>query len=77
MWTAYDFFKSNDWFFKSFDITGEANVYTLGDIGGHRIVSTKLPMTGSSGNALIATGSSTTRLLGTFQVNYFSLISIE
>ena len=47
---------------------GEANVYTLGDIGSHRVVSTKLPMTGSSRNALIATGSTTTRLLGTFQV---------
>ena len=44
-------------------------MYTLGDIGNHRVVSTKLPMTGSSGNALIATGSTTTRLLGTFQVN--------
>ena len=50
-------------------LSGEANVYTLGDIGGHRIVSTKLPMAGSSGNSLIATGSTTTRLLGTFQVN--------
>ena len=52
----------------SLSTTGEANVYTLGDIGHHRVVSTKLPMTGSSGSALIATGSTTTRLLGTFQV---------
>ena len=48
---------------------GEANVYTLGDIGKHRVVSTKLPMAGGqSRDALIATGGTTTRLLGTFQV---------
>jgi len=50
---------------------GEANVYTLGDLGSHRVVTTKLPMTTSAGDArdaaLIATGSTTTRLLGTFQ----------
>jgi len=43
-------------------------VYTLGDIGKHRVVSTKLPMAGGqSRDALIATGGTTTRLLGTFQ----------
>eukprot|EP00096_Caligus_rogercresseyi_P011929 TRINITY_DN4847_c0_g1_i2.p1 TRINITY_DN4847_c0_g1~~TRINITY_DN4847_c0_g1_i2.p1 ORF type:complete len:281 (-),score=67.46 TRINITY_DN4847_c0_g1_i2:754-1596(-) len=36
-------------------------------MGHHRVVSTKLPMTGNSRDALIATGSTTTRLLGTFQ----------
>ena len=50
---------------------GEANVYTLGDIGKHRVVSTKLPMAGGqSRDALIATGGTTTRLLGTFQVRW-------
>jgi hypothetical protein len=48
--------------------SGEANVYTLGDVGQHRVVTTKLPMTGNSRDAVIATGSTTTRLLGTFQV---------
>ena len=52
-------------------LLGEANVYTLGDLGCHRVVTTKLPMTTSTGDArdaaLIATGSTTTRLLGTFQ----------
>ena len=42
-------------------------MYTLGQIGNHRVVSTKLPMTGRSRDALIATGGTTTRLLGTFQ----------
>jgi len=51
-------------------LTGEANVYTLGDLGKHRVVTTKLPMTGNTRDALIATGSTTTRLLGTFQVNW-------
>ena len=50
-----------------FPSTGEANVYTLGQIGNHRVVSTKLPMTGRTRDALIATGGTTTRLLGTFQ----------
>ena len=56
---------------------GEANVYTLGDLGSHRIVSTKLPMTGTGRDALIATGSSTTRLLGTFQkVEHVFLVGV-
>merc|ERR1711860_380509 len=45
-----------------------------GDIGCHRVVTTKLPMASFNGNgssngrnALISSGSSTTRLLGTFQ----------
>ena len=49
---------------------GEANVYTLGDLGHHRVVTTKLPMScggGARDGNLIATGSTTTRLLGTFQ----------
>ena len=43
---------------------GETQAYTIGDIGGHRCVVTKLPMTGHSREASIASGSSTTRLLG-------------
>lgn len=42
-------------------------MYTLGNIGAFKVVSTKLPMTGRTRDALIATGSTTTRLLGTFQ----------
>jgi len=53
--------------FVRYATNGEANVYTLGQIGGHRVVSTKLPMTGRTRDALIATGGTTTRLLGTFQ----------
>jgi hypothetical protein len=56
----------------SLSLSGEANVYTLGDVGKHRVVTTKLPMTGNTRDALIATGSTTTRLLGTFQVSYFA-----
>ena len=46
---------------------GESNVYTLGTIGPHHVVSTKLPLIGRSRTAQISTGSTTTRLLGTFQ----------
>ena len=53
---------------------GETQAYTIGDIGGHRCVVTKLPMTGHSREASIASGSSTTRLLGTFQAVEFVLI---
>jgi hypothetical protein len=33
---------------------GESNVYTLGNIGYHRVVSTKLPSVGSTREASIA-----------------------
>ncbi|CAF1302093.1 unnamed protein product, partial [Didymodactylos carnosus] len=46
---------------------GESNVYTIGTIGPHHVVSTKLPLLGRSRTAQISTGSTTTRLLGTFQ----------
>jgi hypothetical protein len=47
--------------------SGESNVYTIGTIGPHHVVSTKLPLIGRSRTAQISTGSTTTRLLGTFQ----------
>ena len=56
---------------------GETQAYTIGDIGGHRCVVTKLPMTGHSREASIASGSSTTRLLGTFQgVEYVLIVGV-
>merc|ERR1719367_2376307 len=74
---AVDAMMTNKQTFMRYATVGEANVYTLGDIGNHRVVSTKLPMTGSSGNSLIATGSSTTRLLGTFQaVEHVFLVGV-
>lgn len=74
---AVDAMMTNKQTFMRYATNGEANVYTLGDIGNHRVVSTKLPMTGSSGNALIATGSTTTRLLGTFQcVEHVFLVGV-
>lgn len=44
--------------------TGESNVYTLGNIGTHRIVCTKLPSVGHTREAMTAAGNTTTRLLG-------------
>ncbi|KHJ42407.1 hypothetical protein D918_07536, partial [Trichuris suis] len=45
---------------------GESNVYTLGNIGSHRVVSTKLSVVGQSRSEKISAGSITTRLLGGF-----------
>ena len=47
--------------------TGESNVYTLGTIGSHRVVATKLPSVGRTREAMTAAGNTTTRLLGIFQ----------
>lgn len=56
---------------------GESNVYTLGNIGAHRIVCTKLPSVGHTREAMTAAGNTTTRLLGTFQkVDYVFLVGV-
>lgn len=50
-------------------------VYTLGNIGDHRVVSTKLTSIGHSRGASIAAGNATTRLLGTFPgIEYVFLV---
>lgn len=48
---------------------GESNVYTIGYIGAHRCVSTKIPsyFSRDSRSAKISSGNTTTRLLGIFQ----------
>lgn len=52
-------------------------MYTLGNIGAHRIVSTKLPSIGSTREASIAAGNTCTRLLGTFQkVDYVFIVGV-
>ncbi|XP_039291008.1 uncharacterized protein LOC111044867 [Nilaparvata lugens] len=57
--------------------TGESNVYTLGNMGAHRIVCTKLPTVGHTREAMTAAGNTTTRLLGTFQkVDYVILVGL-
>ncbi|XP_076332890.1 uncharacterized protein LOC143237481 isoform X2 [Tachypleus tridentatus] len=56
---------------------GESNVYTLGNIGAHRVVATKLPAVGHHREAMIAAGNTTTRLLGSFQkVEYVFLVGL-
>jgi len=71
---AVDAMMTNRQTFVRYATVGETQAYTLGDIGGHRCVVTKLPMTGHSREASIASGSTTTRLLGTFQAVEFVLI---
>nr|XP_042894733.1 uncharacterized protein LOC107448896 isoform X2 [Parasteatoda tepidariorum] len=57
--------------------SGESNVYTLGTVGPHRVVSTKLPATGMARGAMIAAGSTITRLLGSFpRVDYVFLVGV-
>jgi len=46
---------------------GDSNIYTIGRIGRHGVVATKLAMIGDSMEATISAGSITTRLLGNFQ----------
>ncbi|KJH45820.1 hypothetical protein DICVIV_08144 [Dictyocaulus viviparus] len=46
---------------------GDSNVYTMGRIGQHRVVATKLASVGDSREATTSAGSITTRLLGNFQ----------
>nr|CAI5832030.1 unnamed protein product [Callosobruchus analis] len=63
--------------FVRYTTVGESNVYTLGTIGAHRIVSTKLPAVGHTREATTAAGNTTTRLLGTFQkVEYVFLVGV-
>lgn len=52
-------------------------MYTLGNMGPHRVVCTKLPSVGHSREAVTAAGNTTTRLLGTFQqVDHVVLVGV-
>lgn len=52
--------------FVKYKTEGESNVYTVGYIGEHKVVSTKLPAIGRQRAAQISSGNTTTRLLGSF-----------
>ncbi|KAF9801099.1 hypothetical protein SFRURICE_019261, partial [Spodoptera frugiperda] len=68
--TVYRFYIHNSF-------SGESNVYTLGTIGNHRVVTTKLPSVGRTREAMTAAGNTTTRLLGIFQkVEYVFLVGV-
>lgn len=63
--------------FVRYTTVGESNVYTLGNMGPHRIVCTKLPTIGHTREAMTAAGNTITRLLGTFQnVDYVFLVGV-
>lgn len=64
---AVDAMIENKETFVRYTTVGESNVYTLGNMGAHRIVCTKLPTVGHTREAMTAAGNTTTRLLGTFQ----------
>jgi len=74
---AVDAMMDNKETFVRYTTVGESNVYTLGNIGPHRIVCTKLPSVGHTREAMTAAGNTTTRLLGTFQkVEYVFLVGV-
>ncbi|XP_026823230.1 uncharacterized protein LOC113561163 isoform X3 [Rhopalosiphum maidis] len=64
---AVDILIENKETFVRYTTVGESNVYTIGKMGNHSVVCTKLPALGSSREATIAAGNAITRLLGTFQ----------
>ncbi|XP_073972429.1 uncharacterized protein isoform X3 [Rhodnius prolixus] len=64
---AVDAMIENKETFVRYTTVGESNVYTLGNVGAHRIVCTKLPTLGYTREAVTSAGNTTTRLLGTFQ----------
>ncbi|XP_052253566.1 uncharacterized protein LOC127859952 isoform X2 [Dreissena polymorpha] len=64
---AVDAMMENKTTYVKYKTGGESNAYTIGFIGSHRCVSTKLPMIGHDRSAMIAAGNTTTRLLGVFQ----------
>uniref|UniRef100_T1J663 Winged helix-turn-helix domain-containing protein n=1 Tax=Strigamia maritima TaxID=126957 RepID=T1J663_STRMM len=74
---AVDAMIENKDTYVRYTTVGESNVYTLGSIGAHRVVATKLPTIGHTRAATIATGNTTTRLLGCFQkVDYVFLVGL-
>ncbi|XP_071101629.1 uncharacterized protein [Haliotis cracherodii] len=64
---AIDAMMENKTTYMKYKTEGESNVYTIGYIGEHKVVSTKLPAIGHFRAAQISSGNSTTRLLGSFQ----------
>ncbi|XP_032512656.2 uncharacterized protein LOC116766712 isoform X3 [Danaus plexippus] len=74
---AVDAMMDNQETYVRYTTVGESNVYTLGTIGSHRVVTTKLPSVGRTREAMTAAGNSTTRLLGIFQkVEYVLLVGV-
>lgn len=74
---AVDAMMENKETFVRYTTIGESNVYTLGNIGEHRVVCTKLPSVGHTREAMTAAGNTTTRLLGTFQkVEHVILVGV-
>lgn len=63
---AVDAMMADKTTFVKYKSEGESNVYTIGNIGQHKVVTTKLPQIGRQMAAQISSGNTTTRLLGTF-----------
>ncbi|KAK7474527.1 hypothetical protein BaRGS_00034221, partial [Batillaria attramentaria] len=63
---AVDAMLDNKTTFVKYRVDGESQVYTLGKVGKHRVVSTKLSRKGEGEEAHIASENTVTRLLETF-----------
>lgn len=74
---AVDAMMENKTTYMKYKTEGESNVYTIGFIGEHKVVSTKLPAIGHAMFAQISSGNTTTRLLGTFQnIEYVFIVGV-
>lgn len=74
---AVDAMMENKTTYVRFKTEGESNVYTIGEIGRHKVVSTKIPQLGRQRAAQISSGNTTTRLLGTFSdVEHVLLVGV-
>ncbi|XP_059150764.1 uncharacterized protein LOC131937389 [Physella acuta] len=74
---AVDAMIENKKTFVKFKTEGESQVYTLGHIGRHKVVSTKLAKMGDVEGDIIAAENTVTRLLGTFsQVQHVLMVGV-
>lgn len=64
---AMDAMMSDKTTFVRYKTDGESTVYTVGSIGKHKVVCTKLPVIGRDRSAMISASNQTTRLCGIFQ----------
>jgi len=74
---AVDAMMTNKTTYVRFKTEGESNVYTIGEIGSHKVVTTKIPQLGRQMAAQISSGNTMTRLLGTFSdVEHVLLVGV-
>ncbi|KAK2153442.1 hypothetical protein LSH36_297g03053 [Paralvinella palmiformis] len=74
---AIDVMMENKTTYVRYKTEGEGQVYTIGSIGPHKVVSTKLTRIGKGQGATVSAGNLITRLLGTFnKVDHVFLVGV-